>query len=222
MASIKNTAQKEQSVSIVNKNLPSFGTDKQLEASIGKQVRITRKSAGVTLQQLSKQSLLSASMLSKIENGQISASLKTIQLICHALNISITSLFKQHDKDVEPTFIKSGNGLTIERAGSDESRHYQLLGHNVSGSLKVEPCLITVTSRDYDFPDFQHKGVEFIYMLKGEMDYYYGTEIYHFQKGDSIYFDSDKPHGPKKIISDECQFLTVICSNNSDQVGFKF
>ena len=216
MASIKNTAQKEQSVSIVNKNLPSFGTDKQLEASIGKQVRITRKSAGVTLQQLSKQSLLSASMLSKIENGQISASLKTIQLICHALNISITSLFKQHDKDVEPTFIKSGNGLTIERAGSDESRHYQLLGHNVSGSLKVEPCLITVTSRDYDFPDFQHKGVEFIYMLKGEMDYYYGTEIYHFQQGDSIYFDSDKPHGPKKIISDECQFLTVICSNNSD------
>ena len=216
MALIKNTAQKEQSVSIVNKNLPSFGTDKQLEASIGKQVRISRKSAGVTLQQLSKQSLLSASMLSKIENGQISASLKTIQLICHALNISITSLFKQHDKDVEPTFIKSGNGLTIERAGSDESRHYQLLGHNVSGSLKVEPCLITVTSRDYDFPDFQHKGVEFIYMLKGEMDYYYGTEIYHFQKGDSIYFDSHKPHGPKKIISDECQFLTVICSNNSD------
>jgi len=216
MASIKNTTQKEQSVSIVNKNLPSFGTDKQLEASIGKQVRISRKNAGVTLQQLSKQSLLSASMLSKIENGQISASLKTIQLICHALNISITSLFKQHDKDVEPTFIKSGNGLTIERAGSDESRHYQLLGHNVSGSLKVEPCLITVTSRDYDFPDFQHKGVEFIYMLKGEMDYYYGTEIYHFQKGDSIYFDSDKPHGPKKIISDECQFLTVICSNNSD------
>ena len=215
MASIKNSETKE-SVSIVNKNLPSFGSDKQLEASIGKQVRIFRKSAGVTLQQLSKQSLLSASMLSKIENGQISASLKTIQLICHALNISITSLFKQHDKDVEPTFIKSGEGLTIERAGSDESRHYQLLGHNVSGSLKVEPCLITVTSRDYDFPDFQHKGVEFIYMLKGEMDYYYGTEIYHFQKGDSIYFDSDKPHGPKKIISDECQFLTVICSNNSD------
>ena len=216
MASTKNSKRKDQSISIVNKNLPSFGTDKQLEASIGKQVRISRKSAGVTLQQLSKQSLLSASMLSKIENGQISASLKTIQLICHALNISITSLFKQHDKDVEPTFIKSGNGLTIERAGSDESRHYQLLGHNVSGSLKVEPCLITVTSRDYDFPDFQHKGVEFIYMLKGEMDYYYGTEIYHFQKGDSIYFDSDKPHGPKKIISDECQFLTVICSNNSD------
>ena len=203
-------------ISIINKALPSFGSDKQLEASIGKQVRITRKNAGVTLQQLSKQSLLSASMLSKIENGQISASLKTIQLICHALNISITSLFKQHDKDVEPTFIKSGEGLTIERAGSDEGRHYQLLGHTVGGSLKVEPCLITVTSRDYKFPEFQHKGVEFIYMLKGQMDYYYGTKVYHFKKGDSIYFDSDKPHGPKKIISDECQFLTIICSNNPD------
>ena len=36
------------------------------------------------------------------------------------------------------------------------------------------------------------------------------------QKSDSLYFDSDKPHGPKKIISDECQFLTIICTNNSD------
>jgi len=40
--------------------------------------------------------------------------------------------------------------------------------------------------------------------------------VYHFKKGDSIYFDSDKPHGPKKIISEECQFLTIICSNNPD------
>ena len=110
-------------VSIIDKDLPSFGIDKQLEASIGKQVRSARKSAGVTLQQLSKQSLLSASMLSKIENGQISASLKTIQLICHALNISITSLFQQYDRNVEPTFVESGNGLTIERAGTDDGRH---------------------------------------------------------------------------------------------------
>ncbi len=134
-------------VSIIDKQLPSFGTDKQLEASIGKQVRLARKAAGVTLQQLSKQSQLSASMLSKIENGQISSSLRTIQLICHALNITITTLFKQHDKDVEPTFIKSGNGLTIERGGTHKKRHYQLLGHTVGGSLKVEPCLITVTSQ---------------------------------------------------------------------------
>ena len=35
-------------------------------------------------------------------------------------------------------------------------------------------------------------------MLKGKMDYYYGTKVYHFKKGDSIYFDADKPHGPKK------------------------
>ena len=163
MVSNSEITHKKKGVSIINKELPRFGSDKQLEASIGKQVRLARKSAGVTLQQLSNQSLLSVSMISKIENGQISASLKTIQQICHALNISITSLFKQHDKDVEPTFVKSGDGLTIERAGSDESRHYQLLGHTVGGSLNVEPCLITVSSRDYDFPEFQHKGVEFIY-----------------------------------------------------------
>ena len=101
---------KEKGVSIINKNLPSFGSDKQLEASIGKQVRMARKNAGVTLQQLSKQSLLSASMLSKIENGQISASLKTIQLICHALNISITSLLSSMIKMLSPLLL---NQVTV-------------------------------------------------------------------------------------------------------------
>jgi hypothetical protein len=64
MASNPEETSPKKGVSIINKELPSFGSDKQLEASIGKQVRIARKNAGVTLQQLSRQSLLSASMLS--------------------------------------------------------------------------------------------------------------------------------------------------------------
>ena len=48
MATTKNPPPKEKGVSIIDKNLPSFGSDKQLEASIGKQVRIARKNAGVT------------------------------------------------------------------------------------------------------------------------------------------------------------------------------
>jgi len=193
-------------------HLPSFGSDKHLEASIGKQVRNNRKKMGVTLQQLSNQSGLSPSMLSKIENGQISASLKTIQSICHALNISISDLFRHFDTDVEPTFIHSGDGLTIERGGTGSGRHYQLLGHKISGNLKVEPCLITIQKSNYKFPEFQHKGVEFIYMLEGSMDYYYGKNVYRFNKGDSLYFDSETSHGPKNIITEECQFLAIICS----------
>ena len=200
-------------VSIIDKELPSFGSDKHLEASIGRQVRNNRKKMGVTLQQLSNQSSLSPSMLSKIENGQISASLTTIQSICHALNISISSLFKHFETDVEATFINSGNGLTLERGGTTDGRHYQLLGHTMSRSLKVEPCLITIDKSNYKFPEFQHKGVEFIYMLKGSMDYYYGKKVYRFEVGDSLYFDSETPHGPKSIITNSCQFLAVICSS---------
>ncbi|HIE77571.1 MAG TPA: XRE family transcriptional regulator [Candidatus Thioglobus sp.] len=203
-------------VSIINKDLPSFGSEKQLEASIGRQVRNNRKRNGVTLQQLSKQSSLSPSMLSKIENGQISASLKTIQSICHALNISISSIFTHYETDVEATFVNSGNGLTIERGGTSSGRHYQLLGHTMSRSLKVEPCLITIDKSNYKFPEFQHKGVEFIYMLEGSMDYYYGKNIYRFNEGDSLYFDSDTPHGPKNIITKRCIFLAVICSTGDE------
>jgi len=50
------------------------------------------------------------------------------------------------------------------------------------------------------------------------MDYYYGKKVYSFNKGDSLYFDSDNPHGPKKILTAECQFLAVICSSGSSEV----
>ena len=40
MVSNSDVTQKKKGVSIINKELPSFGSDKQLEASIGKQVRL--------------------------------------------------------------------------------------------------------------------------------------------------------------------------------------
>ena len=43
MASNPEETSPKKGVSIINKALPSFGSDKQLEASIGKQVRIAQK-----------------------------------------------------------------------------------------------------------------------------------------------------------------------------------
>src|SRR3569832_1193505 len=58
-----------------------------LEQAIGHQVRHHRKHAGLTVAELATASQISPGMLSNIENGQISPSLSTLQMLASALNV---------------------------------------------------------------------------------------------------------------------------------------
>ena len=49
------------------------------------------------------------------------------------------------------------------------------------------------------FPTFQHEGMEFLYMLEGEVVYRHGGKLYRMKPGDSLFFDADAPHGPEEL-----------------------
>ena len=60
------------------------------------------------------------------------------------------------------------------------------------------------------FPLFQHSGVEFIYVLDGDMIYRHGGRTYKLGPGDSLFFDSDAAHGPEELLSLPIRMLSVI------------
>jgi transcriptional regulator with XRE-family HTH domain len=68
-----------------------------LEEAIGRQVRHLRTKLGLSGAEFAAAAGISASMLSKIETGQISASLQTLQAIATALNVPIASLFAVYE-----------------------------------------------------------------------------------------------------------------------------
>jgi transcriptional regulator with XRE-family HTH domain len=185
-------------------------SSESLEAAIGAQVRALRKKAEITVADLAAQAGLSISMLSKIENGQTSASLTTLQSLAIALNAPISTFFAKYDEKHDATFVKSGKGLLIERRGSRSGHQYQLLGHSVSSDVGVEPYLITLTDEADPYPVFQHDGVEFIYMLSGEVEYRHADKSYILKKGDSLFFDASAPHGPEDLRKVPMQYLSII------------
>ena len=83
----------------------------RLEDAIGRQVRVYRTQLGMTIANLARQAELSPGMLSKIENGQTSPSLTTLQSLAAALNVPVTALFRQYEQDREASFVKAGKGL---------------------------------------------------------------------------------------------------------------
>jgi transcriptional regulator with XRE-family HTH domain len=186
------------------------GKGRSLEAAIGREVRNFRHQLNMTVAQLSQASGMSAGMLSKIENGQTSPSLATLHELSKALQVPVTSFFRGFEEERSATFVSAGQGLPIERRGTRAGHQYQLLGHGFSRGLAVEPYLVTLTENSDVFPIFQHDGVEFLYILQGEVGYRHGDKLYHMRPGDSLYFDSDVPHGPEQLLKLPIRFLSII------------
>lgn len=190
--------------------------DNDLEISIGKEIHHYRKLHNLTVVQLANQSGLSPGMLSKIERGLTSSSLNTIRAIANGLNVPVTALFQKFEEKSGATasHVKAGQGILIDRRGTNAGHQYQLLGHSIKGKYSVEPYLITLTVESDAFPVFQHEGVEFMYILSGKMRYRHASKSYDLEPGDSLFFDSDALHGPEEFISLPIQFITVIVQQN--------
>ena len=181
-----------------------------LEIAIGREVKAFRNQLSMTVAEVAKQAGLSPGMLSKIENGLTSPSLATLKALSGALNVPVTAFFRKYEEERDATFVKAGEGLTIERRGTRAGHRYQLLGHTVHKRVFMEPYLITLTEESDVFPLFQHTGVEFIYMLEGEVVYRHGGRTYHLTAGDSLFFDADAPHGPEELRALPIRFLSII------------
>lgn len=194
--------------------------EKNLETAIGRELRAHRRRQEITVAELAALTNLSIGMLSKIENGNTSPSLTTLQTLANALSVPITSFFRRFEENREAVHTKSGEGVELEREGTRAGHQYNLLGHigsNGSGVI-VEPYLITLSAESDTFPTFQHAGIETIYMLEGEVDYRHGDEVLALKPGDTLFFDADAPHGPERLVSLPCRYLSIISYPQSGAV----
>lgn len=174
------------------------------------QVRALRRRADLTVAELAGEAGISTGMLSKIENGQISPSLATLQSLSKALNVPITQLFATFEERRDCSFVRAGQGVIIERRGTKVGHRYSLLGHGLGGPVVVEPYLITLHDEAQPYTGFHHAGTEFIYMLTGEVVYRHGDQTYHLRPGDALMFDSAALHGPERLITKPMTYLSII------------
>ncbi len=184
--------------------------DRPLERALGLQVRRLRRRLDLSVADLANAADISVGMMSKIENGQISASLTTIQSLASALSVPISSLFASVEERQDCSFVSAGQGVTIERRGTKAGHMYQLLGHLLRGDVVVEPYLITLHEAAQPHTSFAHEGVELLYMIEGEVAYRHGSETYDLRPGDTMMFDSNAQHGPERLVRHPIRYLSII------------
>ncbi len=183
---------------------------RSLEQAIGAQVRTHRTRLGLKAADLAAAAGISGSLMSKIETGQVSASLSTLQAVAVALNVPLAQFFAAAEDQRDCSYVRQGQGVVIERRGTKAGHQYTLLGHSVSGELVVEPYLITLSREAVPYTAFQHAGVELIYMLTGRVIYRHADKSYALGPGDTLMFDATAAHGPEELTELPMTYLSII------------
>jgi transcriptional regulator with XRE-family HTH domain len=181
----------------------------QLGQVIANHVRTRRLEIGLNVGQLAERTGISKGMLSKIENAQTSPSLSTLERLAAALDMPVTSLFRGLAEERDAVFVKAGSGPEIVRKGTRAGHSYELLGSLRGPYKRIEPLLVSLDESSEVFPLFQHTGIDILYMLSGVMEYGYGRQRYKMERGDTLQFEGDIPHGPTMLIKLPIRFLSI-------------
>jgi transcriptional regulator with XRE-family HTH domain len=161
-----------------------------ISVDVGLRLKELREARNISMRSLATKSGLSANALSMIERGKTSPSVSTLYKLADALGISITSFFGSDSEKKQVVFLKSDQRT---RFGFTRGVFEALGGEQFSG--RVEPFMLTLESNAASGPHpMTHTGHEFVFCLRGELDYQVEKEIYHLSAGDSLLFAAQLRH----------------------------
>lgn len=198
------------------RNLSEAAAQPTTDQDFGVRVKDLRLARKWTLERLAEMSSVSISALSKIENGQVSASFDTIVKIAHAFGLTFAEFFTPGS--AEPardaasvagrrTYTYQGKGLPFSSDYYDYQVHSAELVHK--GMI---PLVMVIKTREVlPRKDWStHDGEEFIYVVGGVTElhtaYYAPLKL---SAGDSAYIDSTMPHCFVSIGNEDAKILSI-------------
>lgn len=161
-----------------------------VSVNIGERLRELREARNISMRSLASRSGLSANALSMIERGKASPSVSTLYKLSEALGISITSFFGSDSERKQIVFLK-GNERT--RVAFTRGVFEGLGGEHFVG--RVEPFMLTLeNSANSGSRAMSHTGHEFVFCLRGELEYQVERQVFHLEPGDSLLFAAHLKH----------------------------
>lgn len=173
---------------------------------IGDRLREERTKAGLSQRELARRIGLSASLISQLEKGVSKPSVGTLYAIVTELDLSLDGLLRGYengstqpsdqraDADVAPA---SPMVHPDERIGIDLASGVRWEELTPSPERGIDFLHAIYTVGGASTPDeslMRHEGQEYGYVISGTLGIQLGFDSYVLEAGDSIGFESTKPH----------------------------
>jgi mannose-6-phosphate isomerase-like protein (cupin superfamily) len=168
-----------------------------------------RDALGRTPEEMAKSCNLSTDEYLLLETGTVDISVSVLHQISQANGIALTTLMFGDEPKMSSYFVtRKGTGITVERV---KAYKYQSLAAGFA-NRKADPFIVTVHPKPEEEEIFlnSHPGQEFNMVLSGRMLIRINGKDLILEEGDSIYFNSELPHGMKALDNEKVCFLAVI------------
>jgi transcriptional regulator with XRE-family HTH domain len=191
---------------------PAAGRAAEIEA-LGRRIRARRGERRVTLDVLAARTGFSKGYLSRIENGRKTPPLETLSRIARALGTDINQLLAgEHGgaADARPFFsvVRAGSRQRVDRPDASCGYAYERLTTG-DAPLQMQPYLIRLPREFDSLARSEHRGQEFMHVLRGRVEWEIGGELLVLDPGDSVYLDSRIPHRARAL-DGEAEALVVV------------
>jgi len=168
-----------------------------------------RDALEITPEEMAKVCSLSTEEYLKLETGNVDISVSLLHQIATTYKIELTTLMFGNEPKMNSYFVtRKGKGVAVERT---KAYKYQSLAACFS-KRKADPFMVTVSPKPADQPVYlnSHAGQEYNFIISGRLLIQINEKEIILEAGDSIYFNSELPHGMKALDGKEACFLAVI------------
>ena len=144
----------------------------------------------------------------RLESGTVDISVSILTQIAHAYGVELTALLFGSEPKMNSYFVtRRGKGVAVERV---KAYKYQSLAAGFDSRI-MEPFLVTVApNNDEEIHFDSHEREELNYIESGTMEMHIDGKTITLHAGDTIVFDSRRPHGLRAIGDEPLKFIAVI------------
>jgi DNA-binding transcriptional MerR regulator/quercetin dioxygenase-like cupin family protein len=157
------------------------------KTDVGPKLRQLRKRLGLGLLEAAEQAKITPGFLSAIELSRANPSVATLQRLAASYNTTVLEFFDipHHKRRLirpqERRSLRTESGVEMELLSI--------------GTKMLECMLFRVPPKSGSDGTYSHVGEEFIYMLKGSLEFWLDElEVHTLQEGDSFWFESNLGH----------------------------
>ncbi len=176
------------------------------ELELGRRIRTLREERGLSLSRLATAVGVSESFLSQVERGVASPSVASLRRIAAALGESVAAFFAGAPATGRVVRVADRQRMVHPRRMWEDV----LLTPSASRHLQVILSVIEPGAGSGDEPYTHDSDEECVIVLKGQLNFWVGEDLYELAEGDTLLFESRVAHRNRNPGPSKAEVLWVI------------
>ena len=168
---------------------------------IGPKLRALRLKKKMGLVQLGKHTGLSPALLSKVERGRLFPTLPTLLRISLVFGVGLEYFFAEAREKPVVAVVRKAERLRFQEHpdGQPSSYAFECLDYPAPERKMNAYYVEFAPVKPGEVEPHSHTGAEVLYVLRGRVSVTYEGEDHELNEGDSMYFDSTRPHAYRRL-----------------------